>query len=114
LHAYILTHLLTYSHSYLLTTYIITYLLANNVLTYLICLLTYMLTYLLTHLLTYLHTYLFTYLLLTVYRTQPPPTNSPWNFRKFEYHIDWFIFRNEKVVQMMDFDTLASLYVGIL
>jgi len=43
-----------------------------------------------------------------------PPMNCPWNFRKFEYHIGRFIFRSEKVVHMMDFETLTFLRVWIL
>ena len=43
-----------------------------------------------------------------------PPMNCPWNFRKFEYHIGRLNFRSEKVVHIMDFETLTFLRVRIL
>jgi len=45
---------------------------------------------------------------------KPPPMNSTWNSEKIEYHIDRFIFRNEKVVHLLDFDMLTFLRVWIL
>ena len=40
--------------------------------------------------------------------------NSTWNSETFEYHVDRFIFRNEKVVHLSDIDTLTFLHVWIL